>query len=217
MAEETILDGADTTEAVESSSDAVETADTAAEERDAVEVQATKTEDTDDKGDEDTGDDDTAVVPDEYEEFDLPEGVSVDKEMLDGFMADAKEIGLTQEAAQKLVNRYVGGMQALGAQQDALRQKQANDWREAIEADDELGGTDMEQKLAVANQAITQFGNNEMLQALVESNRGNHPEIVRFVYRVGKQLTQSEAKTASPASSESIVDRWYGDTSKETN
>lgn len=217
MSEETILDGADTTEAVGSNSEAVEIADNAAEEQEAVEEQATGTEDTDDKGDEGEGDDDAAEVPEEYADFNLPEGMEVDTEMLGAFKEEAKELGLTQEQAQKLVDRYVKGADLAVEKQVEQWKSVQKEWVNAVKADDEIGGKDMDEKIAVANQAITQFGTKELVDALQMHGYGNHPEVVRFMYRVGKQLTQSEAKTASPASNETIVDRWYGNTSKETN
>jgi len=222
MAEDMVLDGADITESVsESGSDVVEAADQTAEEQDAVEVQATDSEDAasdgDVEGDEGAGDDDAAVEPVEYEDFTLPAGMEIDSEMMSEFKAEAQELGLSQEQAQMLVDRYVKGAD-IAAEKQVEAWKQVQDtWVDSVKQDDEIGGVDMEQKVAIANKALVEFGTKELVEALQLHGYGNHPEIVRFMYRVGKQMAPDEAKTASPVSSENIVDRWYGNAPKETN
>lgn len=126
------------------------------------------------------------AAPDEYADFDIPEGVTVNDDDLTAFRALAKDMNLTQEQAQKLVTMQT---EAVQRQQDAW-QAQQEQWVEGLKSDKEFGGNKFSENVAVASKALEQFGTPELKEALDASGYGNHPELVRVFYRIGKAISE---------------------------
>ena len=149
----------------------------------------------------DAGDEGDGGAPESYADFTLPEGLTVDEEMLKEAAPIFKEMGLTQEQAQKQVDLYVKGVQAAAQKQvDAFNQLKES-WRESSKTDKEFGNDKFDENLKVANSALTKFGTPEFSKLLRDYGLGNHPEVIRFAYRVGK-LTQEDNPGAGDAGSE---------------
>lgn len=124
--------------------------------------------------------------PDTYADFVMPEGVEVDAAMLTEASPLFKELGLTQDQAQKLVDFQAKQVQASSQSQvDAFNQLM-NDWQEQSKNDKEFGGDKFEENVKVARVAIDKFGTPELKQLLEEHGVGNHPEVIRFMVKVGK-------------------------------
>lgn len=149
------------------------------------------TEDTGDKPGEKADEKGQVEPPETYADFDLPEGVTVDTSALEKASPLFKELGLSQEQAQKVVSFYADQIQA-GEQGriDAYNQLM-DDWRTQSMTDKEFGGDKFEENVGVARQAIDKFGTPELKQLLSEHGVGNHPEVIRFMVKVGK-LTQED-------------------------
>lgn len=128
--------------------------------------------------------------PEEYAEFSLPEGVEVDQESLDTFKSKAKELGLSQEKAQELVDLQAQAVQNGQKQlQDAIAE-QHQQWLEEAKKDDEIGGEQFDQNVETARKAIETFGTPELKQFLDESGLGNNPEMIRFARRIGAAISE---------------------------
>lgn len=129
-----------------------------------------------------------AGAPDAYETFTAPEGTTLDQAAIDAFTPVAKELNLSQEQAQKLVDLHAEQAQTwLQGLYDA-HAKQRADWVAAAKADGEIGGADHADKVAVAKDALKRLGTPELTKALEDSGLGSHPEVVRFFHRVGKAI-----------------------------
>lgn len=141
-------------------------------------------------GDE-TGDSEQSDTVTTYADFDLPEGMTVDQVTLDEVTPIFKDLGLTQEQAQKLVSTYASRVQA-GEQErvDAFNQLM-NDWRDQSLNDKEFGGDNFQENVGIAKQALDKFGTPELSKLLEEHGVGNHPEVIRFMIKVGR-LTQED-------------------------
>lgn len=118
--------------------------------------------------------------------FDFPEDMPVDEEELNAFKATAKELGLDQDKAKKLVDLRVQAAQA------AMRKhaEAVGKWRTDSQADKEFGGEKFEENLGVAKLARDKFATPELVSLLQSSRLGDHPEVIRFFYRVGKAISQ---------------------------
>lgn len=154
--------------------------------------------------------DDKPVVPDRYE-FTLPEGVTLNEALLEEATPVFKELNLTQEQAQKLVDIQVRNQQtAYKAQVDAWELTTQN-WKRAAETDQEYGGATFKDNLAVARRALNEFGTKELKEALDLTGTGNHPEILRFFYRVGKAISEDKVRVGNPSSgSKSAAEILFG-------
>ncbi len=128
-------------------------------------------------------------APDHYADFVVPKGLPVDRQGMAEFKQVAADLGLTQEQAQSLVDLQAGRIQAAAAEQSAALEKQQADWQADVRKDTEIGGSDMAARVGVAKTAIAKFGSPELRKVLTETGLGNHPELVRFAYRVGKAMS----------------------------
>jgi hypothetical protein len=128
----------------------------------------------------------TAKAPEAYE-FKAEEGREFDPEVLKSFSEIAKELDLPQDAAQKMLDKVAPKimerqMQAL----EAVR----NEWAESARTDKEFGGDKLNDNLVVAKKALDSFGTPELRKLLNESGLGNHPELIRLMYRAGKAISE---------------------------
>ena len=125
-------------------------------------------------------------APEKYE-FATPEGMQFDDAVVGAFGEVAKDLNLSQEAAQKILDK-VGPVMA--AQQNEALQAASNEWAEASKTDKEFGGDKLNENLAVAKKAMDQFASPELRALLNESALGNNPEVIRMFYRVGKAISE---------------------------
>lgn len=125
-------------------------------------------------------------APEKYE-FATPEGMQFDDAVVGAFGEVAKDLNLSQEAAQKILDK-VGPVMA--AQQNEALQAASNEWAEASKTDKEFGGDKLNENLAVAKKAMDQFASPELRTLLNESALGNNPEVIRMFYRVGKAISE---------------------------
>lgn len=133
---------------------------------------------------------DSEGAPEEYADFDMPEGFQLQAEMTNDIKSVAKELNLTQEQAQKLADIAANRVQFANASQvEALKQAQTQ-WSQDSKADKEFGGDALNENLSVAKKALDQFGTPELRNLLNESGLGNHPEIIRAFYRAGKAISE---------------------------
>ena len=135
------------------------------------------------------------AAPETYE-FKAPEGRAFDPEVIAEYSKVAKELNLSQEAAQRVLDS-VGPKLAerQAAQIEAVR----NGWADSSKADKEFGGEKLSENLGVAKRALDQFGTSELRALLNESGLGNHPEVIRFMYRAGKAISEDKVITGAAA------------------
>lgn len=125
-------------------------------------------------------------VPEKYE-FQAPDGLQLDETVMGEFSNVAKEIGLSQEHASAIVNKLAPIM----AQQEMARIEEAtHSWAEESRNDKEFGGARLDENLAIAKKAVDTYGGDTLKSLLNESGLGNHPEVIRFMYRVGQTLKE---------------------------
>lgn len=142
-------------------------------------------------------------APESYE-FKPIDGVSVAPEVIERFSAVAKDLKLSQEAAQKVFEEMAPAIQA---HQVAQVQAVTAEWAKQSTADPEFGGEKLQENLAVAKKALDTFGTPELRNLLNESGLGNHPDVIRFMYRAGRAISEdkfvvagaSQAKAKDPA------------------
>jgi len=126
-------------------------------------------------------------APDAYADFTMPEGVQMDATAVASFSTVARDLNLSQTAAQTMIDKMAP---AMASRQAELLTQARTDWAAAATADKEFGGDSLQTNLAVAKQAMDQFGSPELRTLLNESGLGNHPEIIRAFYRAGKAISE---------------------------
>lgn len=143
-------------------------------------------------------------APEAYEPFTVPEGVELDAEVLGDFQGIAKELNLPQDAAQKLTDLGIKLAQKWSSEGEQAANTMFADWKSRAETDKEFGGDALPANLAVAKKAVDQFGTPELRELLDVHRLGDNPEVIRFMFRVGKAISEDTfvaGNKTSPAQS----------------
>lgn len=126
----------------------------------------------------------------------MPEGVEVDQALLDELGPEFKELGLTNSQAQKLADKFIASQQAKAEAQGTRWSETITKWADDAKADKEIGGDKWDVTVAASQRAVKNLGTPELREYLNASGGGNHPELIRFMAKVGAMI-----KEDSPAGS----------------
>ena len=155
----------------------------------------------DDESTETETEDKTEGAPEVYEEFKTPEGVNLDSSAMQAFGEVAKELGLTQEKAQSVIDK----MGPVLAQRQIAQIKEVTEqWREKSANDPEIGGVDLEKNLRHAARIRDKFAFNADgkmdadIAELMNSPAGNHPGLLKLLIRTGKAFGEGGFPKGQP-------------------
>lgn len=122
------------------------------------------------------------VVPERYD-LKLPEDSVLDAPALERIASLAKERGLSQEEAEAAVidtNKRVA----------EVYDQQTKQWLDEVKADKEIGGEALNKNVELAKRVVDRFGSESLKKDLNRTGLGNHPELVRFLSKIGNQMSE---------------------------
>lgn len=170
-----------------------------------------------DKGGEDDKDKGKSEgAPESYETFTLLEGIEINEADLTEFSDIAKDLNLTQDQAQKLVDYQSKRAEAADSEietqlQEAF-QKQQEDWVAELKADKDFGGDNLDKNIGLGVKVVNKFGSPELKTVLDSSGMGNNPELIKMFSKIGKAFSEDsldhDADTGSGAG-KSIEEKLY--------
>ena len=152
-----------------------------------------------------------AKAPENYQPFALPAEMPAENPQVKEALAEAsgvfKELGLTQEQGQKLIDlhakHWLGGVLN---QQELFEQeldRRVTQWGEQTKAHPEFGGTRLNESLASVRRAIAHLGGEKLAYVLdKETGLINHPEVFAAFARAGKLFAEDRFVGGSPAGGE---------------
>lgn len=132
-------------------------------------------------------------------EFDLPEGMELNQEVLGDLGELAGELGIkNKEDAAKFVPLGVKLVENAFAKQQEQFAETRKEWVETVGADKEIGGADeatRKQKLTVADRGLQAVGSPELRTLLNQTGLGDNPEVIRAFYKVGLSVSEDVVET----------------------
>lgn len=137
-------------------------------------------------GGNEPGDGKNNPTADPYEGLKLADASAVDDVQLANYKALAKELNLTPESAQRILD-FEAERLAAGAEQAA------KDWQEQVKTE---YGDKLPAVMATCARAMNTFGGDELRELLDQTGLGNHPVMVKAFHKAGKML--EEDKHLSP-------------------
>lgn len=147
------------------------------------------------------------ATPEKYD-FKAHEGYEFDPSVISAYSEVAKELNLSQEAAQKVLDKMAPALQARQSEQiEAIK----NEWADLARGDKEFGGDKLNENLGIARKALDQFGSPELRTLLNESGLGNHPEVVRFFFRAGRAISEDRFVGGTPAAGKGAGGKSFSD------
>ena len=135
------------------------------------------------------------VVPEKYE-FKAPEGYEIDAKFMEQATPVLKELGLSNDQAQKLVNLQIEREKAIAEAPYNLYQETRSKWREDIVKDPTLGdGSNLKPEVrASISHAIDSLPNAAAFRQVMDmTGAGDNPEFVKAFAHIAKQLGEGTA------------------------
>jgi hypothetical protein len=137
------------------------------------------------------------VIPEKYD-IKAPEGMTIDVEMMDKITPVFKELGITQEGAQKLADTYAPYVNSLidndrKASVDTFK-TMVNEWKQ--ETIKELGA-EYQKDMGIAAKFIDRFGSPKLREILNETGLGNNVELVKAFIKAGKEISEDSFQGSS--------------------
>ena len=149
----------------------------------------------------DAGAEGSDTPPDTYADFVMPDGVELSTELMNDVTPILQKYKVTQEDAQLLVDAQAKQVQAGSQTQIDNFNQLMSDWQASSKNDGEFGGDKFEESVKIAQSAVSKYGTPELKQLLEDHGVGNHPEVVRFMVRVGHTLKEDVPGSSGAATS----------------
>jgi len=167
-------------------------------------------------------------APEEYAEFAIPEGTTLDEQTATEFKGLAKELDLTQEEAQKLLDFGGGKLRAqLEAPYKVWNEMQAK-WQAEVKADPEIGGTKYDESVKTAALVFQPGESNPFVktaaeetalrQALLTTGAGNNPAMVKLFVKIGTLLKEPGSLQGGPVkdTADALLKKMYPTMDEQT-
>lgn len=158
-----------------------------------------------DENKDDADKDKTEGAPETYADFEVPEGVELDKDLIGKASELFKEANMSQETAQKFVDLYAGAQQEATDAMVKMHTDQVADWETNLRADKDIGGDNLNQSLANAKLALQTHGTPELTKYLDETGLGKHPEIIRLLNNFGATLQEDNPGAGKPSGGDGMT------------
>lgn len=136
-----------------------------------------------------------AGAPEKYEDFKVKENVTLDTEVTTKFQTLAKESGLPQEAAQKLVDLAVEHVEKLQTNQAAALEAAGVEWHKNLTNDKEFGGIKFKANQEVMIRFRDKFSTPEErkeMEPLFNTAWGNFPPLWKMLTRAGLAIGEDK-------------------------
>lgn len=140
------------------------------------------------------------VVPEKYADFKLPEGVTVDAPVMEKAQGIFKELGLSQDQAQKLVDFQAENMKQLATRNRQAYMDMRTDWVKSVRENPKFAnefGADGKLKpdsktLVGLGRVLDSLGNtkltNDFRQAMDLTGAGDHPAFFEVFSMLAERL-----------------------------
>lgn len=144
----------------------------------------------------------------------LPKDSLLEPSTVDEIVSYAKEQGLSNEAAQKMLERENGAVAGYQEAQDKEVKEIRDGWKGETKADKELGGENFTKSSETALRVIDRFATKDFKTLLEDTGFGDHPEVVRIFTRIGAMMTDDQfvqSKAQASGKERSDADILFGD------
>lgn len=137
-------------------------------------------------------------APESYVDYTIPEGFSLDKDMLGNFNKVAKELNLSQDKAQKLIDVAVNHTQQINKQGHEAFHEVRKGWVSELKEDKEFGGAKYDKTIHHAQKVLQKFGSEGLNKFLVSSGAGDNGEVIKLLARIGSKISEDTVVDGAP-------------------
>ena len=126
-------------------------------------------------------------APEKYENFTVPEGYTLNDELLGSFTEKAKAANLTQAQAQDFLDMAVNSSKISAEQATIDFAKTREDWIDSVKADPDFGGAKFNETKQRAVRAMSKFGSPALKTWFAQTGIGDQPELIKAFARMDKE------------------------------
>lgn len=137
------------------------------------------------------------VIPEKYDftALKLPEGISLNDDIVKAVEPVFKKYGLTQEAASELVAAHGEALAKVETAAEAKRESEFKDWMKTttennVKAIQKEWGHEFDGNLKTAQRGLARVFGPEGKKLLDETGLGSHPEFLKAFFTVGKMVQE---------------------------
>ncbi len=124
--------------------------------------------------------------------FEFSDNTLIDQDLMQDFKNFAAQNNMNVESAKQMAKFYESYVQKQQANQGQKLNAAQTTMEQQCINDAEFGGAKLHDNLRYARAALTKFDNGQLVKILNSSGFGSHPEVIRFMYRVGKALAEKD-------------------------
>lgn len=140
-------------------------------------------------------DDKATGAPEKYEPFKVPEGFTLDETVATEAGTLFKELNLSQEAGQKLIDMYAAKTSEAAEAPYKAYTDMRKEWRDTINADPEIGHKIPEVKTTISR-AIDAMGDPKLAQdfrsAMDLTGAGDNPAFIKAFYKLAQLVGEGK-------------------------
>lgn len=135
----------------------------------------------------------------------------LDNSHVESVTAFAKENNLSNEKAQAILSKQEetisNYIEAAVAKEDA----EIAEWRDSVVKDPVMGGDNLNKTVESARRVVDKFGSEAFTDILRDTGYGDHPEVVRFLSRLGSVMSEDSLIMAGDIGTKdvSVEDLFY--------
>lgn len=139
-------------------------------------------------------------APEKYADFKVPDGVTLDAKTLEAATPIFKDLGLTQDQAQKLIDFQTAQMKELAAAPKAVFEQVNAEWSAKTLADPEISGAVSGGKTGIdavkydISRALDSISDpklkSEFRDVMNVTGAGNHPAFVKTFWKLSQRIAE---------------------------
>jgi hypothetical protein len=136
-------------------------------------------------------------APEKYETFKAPEGITLDDKLIESAAPLFKELGLSQDQAQKLVDFHAAQTKAAGDAGMKAYEDMRADWRTKTASDKDLGnGTDLRPEVKAnigrALDLVPAEAKTAFFEAMDLTGAGDNPAVIRVINALAQRIGEGK-------------------------
>lgn len=141
-------------------------------------------------------------APEAYADFSIPEGHTLDAATIESATPIFRELGLSQDQAQKLVDFYSTQVGKINAENEGYMETMRTQWREELKADKDIGGK-LDQVKVEIGRAIDRLPptvREPFKEAMNLTGAGDHPAVIKAIHAFASLIGEGTHVTGNAPS-----------------
>ena len=129
----------------------------------------------------------------------MPEGHTLNDKVVGVYGTVAKELGVSQEHAQKILDKLVPVMRESAAEQTRVAvEARRVEWAAQTQADPEIGGDKLAANIELGRRVLA-YGGEELPAFLKESGLDVHPAVIKWAAKIGAVISPDKLPSTTPS------------------